>query len=166
MIEPIGQLIARYSQKGILVDTNILLLYFVGSFDQNLIPRFKRTLQFTIEDFEMLLTLLQPFNKVITTPNILTEVSNLSGQLGEPARGRYFQTLAEKIALMEEHYVESRDASTQEEFINVGLTDTGIGKLSKDGYLVLTDDFQLSQSLQKKGIDVINFNHIRPLGWT
>ena len=165
MIEQIREMVARYVQKGILVDTNILLLYFVGSFDPNLISSFKRTLQFTVEDFDTLLLLLDPFDKFITTPNILTEVSNLSGQLGEPARTPFFQTLAEKFILMEERYIESSDAAQQEEFVKLGLTDTGILKLSKDQYLVLTDDFRLSQFLQKKDVDVINFNHVRVLGW-
>ena len=44
--------------------------------------------------------------------------------------------------------------------------DTGILRLARGKYLVLTDDFRLSQYLQKMEIDVLNFNHIRPLGWT
>jgi rRNA-processing protein FCF1 len=66
---------------------------------------------------------------------------------------------------MEEHYVASQEVAAEDEFIKIGLTDASIFKLPKDQYLVLTDDFRLSQSLQHKGIDVINFNHIRPLGW-
>ena len=30
---------------------------------------------------------------------------------------------------------------------------------------VLTDDFDLDSFLSKRGVDVLNFNHIRPLGW-
>ncbi|HXG65552.1 MAG TPA: PIN domain-containing protein [Blastocatellia bacterium] len=164
MNQQLHELIARYVQKGILIDTNILLLYFIGSFDPNLISNFKRTIQFTVEDYKILLLLLRPFEKLITTPNILTEVSNLSGQLGEPARTSYFQVFAEKIALLEEHYIHSHEAAAQEDFLRFGLTDTNTFNLSKDQYLVLTDDFRLSQCLQKKDIDAINFNHIRVLG--
>lgn len=166
MIEHIRQLIARYAQHGIFVDTNILLLYLIGCFDPDLISRFKRTRQFTAEDFNTLLLLLRPFNKFVTMPNVLTEVSNLSGQLGEPAKSLYFQMFGARIALMEEYYIESGKAAKQSDFIRMGLTDAGIFELAKDQYLVLTDDFRLSQSLQKKGVDVINFNHIRPLGWS
>jgi hypothetical protein len=165
MNDEIQRLVVRYSRRGILIDTNILLLYFVGSFDLDLISSFKRTLQFTVEDYNTLLLLLQLFDRLITTPNILTEVSNLSGQLGEPAKTLYFYTFARKITLMEEHYIDSREAATQEEFIKIGLTGASIFRLPKDQYLILTDDFRLSQYLQHKGIDVINFNHIRPLGW-
>jgi rRNA-processing protein FCF1 len=165
MNDEVQRLVVRYARKGILIDTNILLLYFVGSFDQDLISSFKRTLQFTVEDYNTLLLLLQMFDRLVTTPNILTEVSNFSGQLGEPAKTSYFYTFAKQLALMEEHYVASREVAAEDEFIKMGLTDASIFKLPKDQYLVLTDDFRLSQSLQHKGIDVINFNHIRPLGW-
>jgi hypothetical protein len=134
MIDYIGQLIARYIQKGILIDTNILLLLFIGSYDPNQIGNFKRTKQFTIEDYDLLVLLLRPFKKLITTPNILTEVANLSGQLGEPARIPYFQTFAEGIKLMEEEYIESREIAAQAEFVKMGLTDIGILTRSKDNY--------------------------------
>jgi hypothetical protein len=91
MSEIINQLIVRYKQAGIMVDTNILLLYFVGAFDPNLIPRFKRTLQFAVEDHATLIRILRLFDKVVTTPNILTEVNRLSGQLGEAIRSQYFE---------------------------------------------------------------------------
>lgn len=165
MIEEIRKLIARYTRKGILIDTNILLLYFIGSFDPYLISRFKRTIQFTVEDYSTLLILLYPFEKLITTPNILTEVSNLSGQLGEPARTLFFRFFAEKIAGIEEHYIDSVRAAEQDQFHKLGLTDTGILELSSKQYLTLTDDFHLSQILQTKDLDVINFNHVRVLGW-
>ena len=44
----VSGLMQRYRSRGILVDTNILLLHFVGSFDPSLIARFKRTERFTI----------------------------------------------------------------------------------------------------------------------
>jgi hypothetical protein len=85
--------------------------------------------------------------------------------IGEPAKTLYFYTFARKITLMEEHYIASREAAREEDFIKIGLTDASIFRLPKDQYLILTDDFRLSQYLQHNGIDVINFNHIRPLGW-
>ena len=161
----IDQLIQRYKQTGIFVDTNILLLYFIGAFDQNLIPKFKRTRQFTVEDHTILVRILDFFDKVVTTPNILTEVSNLSGQLGEPAKSHYFKKFSSDITLLEEEYVASKDVADMQEFVRFGLTDTGIVHLTKGKYLVLTDDFPLSQYLQSAGVDVINFNHIRIAYW-
>ena len=161
----IDQLIQRYKQAGILVDTTILLLYFIGAYDQDLIPKFKRTRQFTVEDHAILIRLLGLFDKIVTTPNILTEVSNLSGQLGEPKKSEYFKKFSSGISLLEEEYVASKDVADMQEFVRFGLTDTGIVHLTRGKYLVLTDDFRLSQYLQSAEVDVINFNHIRPAYW-
>ena len=155
----------RYRQAGILVDTNVLLLFFIGAFDQDLIPKFKRTRQFTVEDYATLTSILGLFDKIATTPHILTEVSNLSGQLGEPARSEYFKKFSSDITLLEEENVVSRDVATMQEFVRFGLTDTGIIRLTRGRYLVLTDDFRLSQYLQNAGVDVVNFNHIRTTNW-
>ena len=50
-------------------------------------------------------------------------------------------------------------------FIKFGLTDSSIAQLAEGGHLVLTDDFRLSQFLNSKGHAVLNFNHVRVLGW-
>ena len=75
MTDHILYLIQKYHSRGVLVDTNILLLRFVGDFDRDLIPRFKRTAQFVVEDYDLLKRLLVRFNSTITTPHILAEVN-------------------------------------------------------------------------------------------
>jgi len=87
-------LLESYRKKGILVDTNILLLYFVGSVNPKRISQFKRTNQFNVDDFELLIQILGYFQKIVTTPNILTEVSNLIGQLTDPEKSLCFNVLA------------------------------------------------------------------------
>lgn len=161
----IAKLLQRHRRGGVLLDTNLLLLYFVGLFDQKIIPTFKRTKMFAKEDYSTLLGVLRHFKMVVTTPNILTEVSNLSGQLPERLRLDYFETFAHGTTLLDEHYCSSSDISKMEELKRFGLTDAGIFRLAKGNYLTITDDFRLSQYLQKKSIDVLNFNHIRIINW-
>ncbi len=60
MSETVNQF-QRYRQAGIMVDTNILLLFFIGAFDQNLITRFKRTRQFSVEDYATLISIFGLF---------------------------------------------------------------------------------------------------------
>jgi len=159
-------LISRYRRHGVLIDTNVLLLYFVGSFDRGQITRFKGTSdRFVPEDYDTLCAFVRQFQRQVTTPNILSEVNSLSGQLGEPERTSYFERFARGITLFDEHYVASREVAGATEFVKVGLTDAGIFHLAKARFLVLTDDFRLSQCLQSADIDAINFNHIRPLRW-
>lgn len=163
MTDFVVQLVRRYRSRGILVDANILLLYFAGGFDRAFIGRFKRTRQFTPKDYEGLVRLLNPFRSVITTPNILSEVNSLAGQLGEPARTRYFDAFARGIRTLDERYVASADVSKLEPFSKLGLTDSGILHLASRRYLVLTDDLKLCAFLGKQGIDALNFNHVRSI---
>ena len=161
MTDHVRHLLERYRSQGVLVDTNILLLYFVGNFSRQQIPRFKRTLQFTEDDYDRLTGLLTPFDKIVTTPHILSEVNSLSGQLGEPARTRFFEEFARGITTLDEQYVASAEAAQLDKFPKLGLTDSGIMHLAAKPYLVLTDDFKLYQFLEQAGIDVLNFSHLR-----
>lgn len=159
-------LFQKYKQKGILIDTNILLLWFVGMVNRELISKFKRTENFVPEDYDTLLQILSYFNnKIVTTPNILTEVNSLANQLGEPARSKCLSVFAERMARLNESYLESTEVVRTDSFTKFGLTDCGIATLAKNKYLVLTDDFKLTNYLQKIEIDTINFNNIRVYGW-
>ena len=77
----IDNLVRQYRTRGVLVDTNLLLLYFVGSADSRHVTRFKRTRQYTEDDFRILAGFLALFPTLATLPNILTEVSNLIAPL-------------------------------------------------------------------------------------
>ncbi|MEH2244567.1 hypothetical protein [Nostoc sp.] len=90
MKDLIASLMRRYCQKGVLIDTNILLLFLVGSVNQKRITKFNRTQQFIPEHYELLLAFIAKFQKLVTTPNILTEVNSLANQLGEPERSQCF----------------------------------------------------------------------------
>jgi hypothetical protein len=77
MLDAVG-LIKKHRTKGVLINANLLVLYLVGSTNKNRIPTFKRTQVYTIEDFELLQGLIAYLGDVITTPHVLTEVSNLA----------------------------------------------------------------------------------------
>ena len=157
--------VLKYRRKGALIDSNLLLLLFVGSYKRELIGTFKRVNTFVPEDYDVILRLVGYFSPVVTTPNILTEVSNLAGYLPEPDRASCFSTFVNRLTLLTEHYVKSGDAVSSTIFQRLGLTDAAIEKLAKGKYLVITDDFELSQRLASLGVDTLNFNHIRYLGW-
>nr|WP_198649095.1 PIN domain-containing protein [Cyanothece sp. BG0011] len=158
-------LLNRYRNKGILIDTNILLLLIVGSSNRKRISQFKRTKQFIPEDYDLLIKLINLFSKIVTTPNILTEVNSLTNQIGEPERSKCFAIFAQLISEIDECALSSQEIVNNNGFIKFGLTDCGIIELSKNQYLVLTDDFKLFNYLQKSRIDSINFNHLRVYLW-
>lgn len=159
------EMIGRYKSKGLLIDTNLLLLYFIGMYDPLRIQKFKRTMAFTIDEFVLLAAVFESFDKIITTPNILTEVSNFLGQLPRNLRSYFLSDFATRIPILEERYTDSGAISVSAHFNKFGLTDAGIVDTVKGNHLVLTDDLPLFGYLQNLEIDAINFNHIRTLAW-
>jgi len=162
MIEAIQEIIRRYSSRGVLIDTNILLLYFVGASNRSRIGKFKRTKQFTAEDYDLLISFMAQFQTVATMPNILTEVSSLINQLGEPDRSDCYILFANEVSLFQEAYIRSQEiASADWSFPKYGLTDCGIAKIAPNQYLVLTDDLKLTRYLNSLRIDTLNFNNLK-----
>lgn len=157
----VRDLLSRYRNKGILIDTNLLLLYFIGQFNPSQIPKFKRTSKFTTSDFRILLFVFKQFHKVVTTPNILTEVSNLSNQLPDNLKQAFYSEFANQISAFDERHTPSASICSQDHFIKFGLTDSGIIESAASEYLILTDDFKLANFLESRQAAVINFNHIR-----
>ena len=70
------ELIEKYRHHGALIDTNLLLVYLVGCCGEHLLSQCGTTGQYE-EEFEDIKVLVELFDKVHTTPNILTELSNL-----------------------------------------------------------------------------------------
>lgn len=163
MTREIFELIRQYARRGVLVDTNILLLYFVGMVRQERIAQFGRTEQFTPKDFDLLLTFLSNFSTVATTPGILTEVSSFINQLREPDRSACYAILALEISALQESYIPSQNVvSTDWYFAEFGLTDCGIAEVAKrHQYLVLTEDSKVANFLRLQQIDVISFKDLR-----
>jgi len=155
--------ILQYRRNGLLIDTNILLLYFIGSYDRNLITKFKATKdRFSIADFDILVEFISHFNKLFTTPNILTEVNSLSNLMYNKVLSNYLVSLKRHISILEEKYADSKHVSQHKQFTSLGLTDTAIVLLGKKHkFLCLTDDHKLNLILTDLNIPVLNFNYIR-----
>lgn len=154
------ELLQRYRGKKILVDSNLLLLLLIGSYDPSLIARFKRVEKYSVDDFELLREFVLLFSTVVTTPHVLTEVSNLANSLGSPVKEHWFGHFRTTLHLFEERPLEARSLSTKDEFLAFGLTDTALFSLCGEALLV-TEDYRLSGYLQSKNLPVINFSDIR-----
>jgi hypothetical protein len=158
----IDDLISRYSNKGLVIDANLFILYLVGIYDTSKIKRFKRIEQFfTLEDFDLLYNLINNFKTVITTPNILTEVSNLTDMIKIQPRKDLITSFQKIIHESTEEYITSIEGCKSECFSRLGLSDSVISVLSEKGYLILTVDLDLYLYLESKRLPVINFNHLR-----
>jgi len=117
---------------------------------------------FTESDFDLLQGIVRRFDLLVTTPNILTEVSNLLGQLPDNLHAQYFATFARSLQEgVNEYYIPSGQLALQDHFPRLGLTDTGITEQARNGNLVLTVDLPLYNRLCELDVDAINFNHFR-----
>ena len=159
------KIIESKRKHGLLIDTNLLLLLFIGTYELSLIQRFKRTAQFSEDDFFLLKNIISQFPKIYTTPSILTEVSNLSNQLPNKMKEEYYSVFAKQLEFLEETHISSISLSNKREFLKFGLTDASIVTIAQNQSVVITVDFPLANYLGGLGLSIINFNHIRGLVW-
>jgi hypothetical protein len=153
-VEHVDSLVAQYRSRGVLVDTGLLLVLYVGLYDPEQIERFERTRQsFTTGDFEFLVALFDQFERIITTPHILTEVSNFLGQLSGHVRDGCFAVFARHVAASStyEHLPPAEDLTNSAGFVRFGITDTSIVEVTPETYLVLTTDCKLHGRLTGRG---------------
>jgi hypothetical protein len=161
-------LMGKHRHKGLLVDTNVLLLLLIGSLDSKLIGNFKITANqgFDEADFNLLRAFVGKFQKIVTTPHILTEVSNHADKIKGDAHKKIFGRFVSLIEQLDEHTETTKALVKSDAFVRFGLTDTAISSLASKNFLVLTVDFPLVSYLQSKKADVINFNHLRQMTLT
>src|ERR1700744_40865 len=76
-------LIEKHRSKSVLVDSNLLILLLVGTVNRRRILDFKRTQNFTVEDFDTLSSLVSWFGRLYATPHVLSQVSDLTDLAGK-----------------------------------------------------------------------------------
>ncbi len=149
---------------GYFIDSNLLVLYVVGSEGRHLIPKHKRLKEYSTEDYDLLLLLLQPVGRVLVTPNTLTETSNLLGQHREPERSLLLKRLGFIIQESEEFVIASATASANSAFERLGLTDAALLEVLAEETPLITVDLSLYLAAIENGDQLsINFTHRRPL---
>jgi hypothetical protein len=158
--------IQRHLHNGIIVDSGVLVIFFAGLYQDTTGYSLWQTLKETKnrykrEDYDFLSGLLTQFRMQVVTPHILTEVSNMLGQLHEPADKQCRGLMMDIVPSLEEHSVEASEIISDEAFSDFGVTDTGICHAAATPYLVLTIDRPLSGYLDKAGIDSLLFDNIR-----
>ena len=148
---------------GYFVDTNLFLLFVVGSEEPALIAKHRRLETYTAADYHALLGLLGSTGRVFVTPNTLTETSNLLGQHGEPERSRLFRRFRHIIHASREVVIASATATAHPAFTRLGLTDAVLLTAATADTPLLTMDFQLYAAGLAKGADLaVNFTAYRP----
>ncbi len=144
--------------KDLLLDANLLLLFLVGRVEgSDGIKKCKRLNAYTESDYELIASLVSLSHSIITTPNILTEVSNLGQSV------RHYENFTRELVKwsceIKEEYIETRSLHGSK-LVELGITDAGFLLLNSN-VIILTADFPLYLNLLKLKRSVYNFSHIR-----
>lgn len=146
------------------IDANLLVLLVVGSVERELIAKHRRLRSFTAEDYDLLLDMIAPVNRVYVTPNTLTETSNLIAHHGEPERRVLMDKLRMVIHESEEVVIASTDAASNGMFHRLGLTDAALLELITAETPLITVDLDLYLAALEKGENTaVNFTYHRAL---
>ncbi len=155
-------LVHKHKTAGCLPDANLLLVYVTGLCNPE-VNRFKRTKAFSKKDFALIASLLQFFDRRVTTPNIVTEVSNLLGHVSAHHQETAATALGQFVVGADEIYIPSRKATDDQAHARLGVSDVATIASAHQAPqpLVLTDDLDLYLELSRRGRACINYNHVR-----
>lgn len=149
----------------VILDTNLLVLLVVGAASREYIAVHKRLSAYTAEDYTLLVAMLSRVDRVVVTPNTLSETSNLIRHIPDPARTHICRVFQRFIGASgtTERYVGSKTAAEGVAFIRLGLTDSVLLEASNPDDVLLTTDLDLYLAASRQGLRAENFNHHRNL---
>lgn len=147
--------------KSVALDTNLLVLLVVGTLDRRLIPRHKRTRKFTPEDFDTLIDEIERYRRIVVTPNVVTETSNLLKQTNETTAHRLLERLRQLLSSLSERFVTSIEAAAAPSFARLGIADAATLHKPPAGSVLLTDDLPLYLEASRLGRTAVNFTHLQ-----
>lgn len=154
---------AMLAANTLLLDANLLLLFMVGAFDRSLVGR-KRLDVFGVDDFDVLVVEMNRSTRKLTTPHLLTEVSNLASQCVPKSRHWNFRrSFAERISLMDENWMTAAELCSESSFYALGLADAAVVRLADEQTRVLSVDLALLSQLASKGVNAENFRTLPSL---
>lgn len=153
------------AERGIMFDTNVLLVYLVGIFDVKLVSRFKKTAAYSSEDFSLLQGMVLLGRGLVVTPHVLAETCNHIDKATQPYRNDLYTVLQAFIEATSERRQEARRLSSYHSFPRVGISDISLLDASLKSHLIVTDDSGCYTAIEEVGGLVINFNHLRSSQW-
>lgn len=156
-------------QNGLLIDTNLLIVFLFGLYDPKFIELNSKTAGYTEQDFGFILSLVNQSVKVIVTPQILAEVSNMTFDktIAEPGFTHYFAQTIQVLEKAEENHTHMDIfLKSPRVLASIGFADMSIMEAAKElDCVVLTADGPLTGWLQSSGCTVLNLNHLRGQAW-
>lgn len=165
---PIDAFMRASIQNGVILDTNIIIVFFVGLYRPDLIPSCKKTSAYSVDDFKYICNVVNQSKNIIVTPQILTELSNhtFDRLFDEPGFSDYFANIHRVISSSEENHAHKDILLNNKVLSQIGFADTSIIEAAKElGCAVLTDDGKLTAILSSLNYPNLNINIIRTYQW-
>jgi hypothetical protein len=101
---------------------------------------------------------------LVATPHVLNQVSDLT-DLGGREAALVRQLLKSTVEAVQERYDQARHLVRHPLFERFGLGDASVAAVRERNVVALTADVQLHTELACRGLDALNFNHVRALSW-
>ncbi len=159
-------IVAKCKRKGILLDTELLLLLCVGIYKTQLVEKIKITNKYSVDDFNTVANIVAQFSPLYVSPQVLAEFSNHSDRLGNNVMREFYSSIGKILKDQLEVHI-PKDVIIDENYLPVlGFTDVSMMKICEEkGCVLFTADLQLAGICNSKRINVVNFNHILGEKW-
>jgi rRNA-processing protein FCF1 len=152
----------------LIIDTNILLLFFIGIFDSDYLKECPLMTDngknYCKEHFELMKKVLEIFlYKVTITPHVLSEINMLSRKRVKPeARmNGLFSKMIQQLERCEEEQVELKIILKNGGVLKFGFTDVSLIEVAtkNNRWVILTDEFDLYKAYKER-ISIIYFSKV------
>jgi hypothetical protein len=143
--------------RDVIVDSNIFILFLAGQINENKIERYTRSSLYTREDYYFLINILSNYDRIITSPNILTEVDNILNRITGEDKYKYLLLVKSIYKQTIEKYIETETVAKNWFFDILGITDSSILMMAKDCELLISGDSSLCDHAKSLNIKTFDF---------
>ena len=143
--------------RDVIIDTNVFILFLAGQINENKIERYTRNSLYTKEDYYFLLSILADYDRIITSPNIFTEVDNLLNRITGEDKYKYLILVKTIYKQTVEKYIKTEMAAQNWYFDTLGVTDSSILMMAKDCELLISGDGSLCDHAKTLNIKTFDF---------
>jgi rRNA-processing protein FCF1 len=143
--------------RDVIIDTNIFILFLAGQINENRIKNYTSNSLYTKEDYYLLLNILSQYDRIITSPNILTEVDNILNRITGEDKYKYLILVKTIYKQTLEKYIKTETISQNWHFDALGITDSSILMMAKESELLISGDSSLCDYAKSLNIKTFDF---------
>jgi len=103
------------------------------------------------------LNVLADYDRIITSPNILTEVDNILNRIGGEDKYKYLVLVKTMYKQTIEKYIKTEKITQNWYFDSLGITDSSILMMAKDCELLISGDSSLCDHAKSLNIKTFDF---------